>query len=303
MSGTFDPYLRWLGIRDPQRPPNHYRLLGLDSFEHDAEIISEAADRQMGHIRTHQSGKFSEISQRLLNELARAKVCLLNPTKKAAYDSHLRAAMSGAMVEPLSDESIGFRGPGDSPVNPLTANGANSAFAPAAPIQSPVPVGPAALVQPPRLVEPSPGQLEAPSARPAATTGRDTLDLDSVRTTVDLPPRTGGRPAPLTVTLTVLRGAEPGQTFSFNERGAFTVGRSRQATFVVQGDQALSRVHFSVKVVPPCCFIKNLSETHATMVNGRKIVETLLRHGDVVSAGKETEFRVDIVSLGQTRTP
>ena len=31
----FDPYYRWLGIRDQQRPPNFYRLLGLELFEDD----------------------------------------------------------------------------------------------------------------------------------------------------------------------------------------------------------------------------------------------------------------------------
>ncbi|MCH2183649.1 MAG: hypothetical protein MK108_16750, partial [Mariniblastus sp.] len=28
----FDPYLKWLGIRDDERPPNHYRLLGFDQY-------------------------------------------------------------------------------------------------------------------------------------------------------------------------------------------------------------------------------------------------------------------------------
>jgi len=25
---AFDPYLKWLGIRDKDQPPHHYRLLG-----------------------------------------------------------------------------------------------------------------------------------------------------------------------------------------------------------------------------------------------------------------------------------
>jgi hypothetical protein len=91
MSEAFDPYLNWLGIRDPKRPPNHYRLLGIDLFESDPEIISVAADRQMAHVRTFQTGKHSALSQRLLNEIAAAKLCLLNPAKKAEYDAMLRA--------------------------------------------------------------------------------------------------------------------------------------------------------------------------------------------------------------------
>jgi hypothetical protein len=91
MAETFDPYLQWLGIRDPHRPPNHYRLLGVDLFESDADVLTNAADRQMAHVRTFQSGKRSAESQRLLNELAAAKICLLNAKKKADYDAGLRA--------------------------------------------------------------------------------------------------------------------------------------------------------------------------------------------------------------------
>lgn len=96
MSDAFDPYLHWLGIRDPQRPPNHYRLLGLELFEGDAEVIGNAADRQMAHVRTYQGGRHAAESQRVLNELAGAKLCLLNPQKKSAYDAQLRAELAGA---------------------------------------------------------------------------------------------------------------------------------------------------------------------------------------------------------------
>lgn len=73
---AFDPYLKWLGIRTSDQPPDHYRLLGLESFEADADVISNAADARMLHIKTFQSGKYSQYSQRLLNEIAAAKLCL-----------------------------------------------------------------------------------------------------------------------------------------------------------------------------------------------------------------------------------
>jgi hypothetical protein len=91
MEEPFDPYLRWLAIRDPKRPPNHYRMLGLGLFESDPEVIQNAADRQMTHVRRFQGGKHSVESQRLLNELASAKICLLDAKKKADYDAALRA--------------------------------------------------------------------------------------------------------------------------------------------------------------------------------------------------------------------
>lgn len=90
----FDPYHQWLGIRDLARPPSHYRLLGVDLFESDPDVILTAADRQMAHLRTFQHGQHVELSQQLLNEVAAAKVCLLDPDKKARYDAILRAALA-----------------------------------------------------------------------------------------------------------------------------------------------------------------------------------------------------------------
>ena len=60
-------------FRREEQPPNHYRLLGLALFESQPDVIATAADRQMGHLRTFQSGKHSALSQRLLNEVAAAR--------------------------------------------------------------------------------------------------------------------------------------------------------------------------------------------------------------------------------------
>lgn len=87
---SFDAYYHWLGIPPEEQPPDHYRLLGLRRFEDNPTVISHAADRQMAHLRTFQTGRHSAESQRLLNETAAARVCLLNPDKKAAYDERLR---------------------------------------------------------------------------------------------------------------------------------------------------------------------------------------------------------------------
>src|SRR5437667_408919 len=69
---AFNPYHKWLGIRDIEHPPNHYRLLGLDLFEDDADAIANAADRQMAHVRKYQLGPHADASQRLLNVSAGA---------------------------------------------------------------------------------------------------------------------------------------------------------------------------------------------------------------------------------------
>ncbi len=82
----FDSYHKWLGIPPQQQPPDHYRLLGLARFESDPEVIASAADARMGHARSFQSGRHGDVSQRILNELAAARLCLLSPEKKAEYD-------------------------------------------------------------------------------------------------------------------------------------------------------------------------------------------------------------------------
>jgi hypothetical protein len=96
MSEGFDPYYSWLGIPPKDQPPHHYRLLGIDLFENNANVIESAADRQMAHLRTFQTGKHSALSQRLLNEVAAARVSLLKPAKKSAYDKQLRARLEAA---------------------------------------------------------------------------------------------------------------------------------------------------------------------------------------------------------------
>jgi hypothetical protein len=94
MPEVFDPYRKWLGIPLAEQPPHHYRLLGIGLFEDDADTIAIAADRQMAHVRTFQTGPNSALSQKLLNELAAARLALLDPKKKAAYDKDLRATLA-----------------------------------------------------------------------------------------------------------------------------------------------------------------------------------------------------------------
>lgn len=90
----FDPYHRWLAVPPKDQPPNHYRLLGLELFENDPDVIADAAEQRMAHVRNYQLGKYMALSQRILNELAAAKVCLLNPQEKAEYDQTLRAKLT-----------------------------------------------------------------------------------------------------------------------------------------------------------------------------------------------------------------
>lgn len=93
MPQEFDPYRKWLGIPPHDQPPNHYRLLGIAAFEDDPDVISNAADRQMAHVRTFQTGRYADLSQQLLTELSSAKLCLLDPKRRAAYDEQLQSEL------------------------------------------------------------------------------------------------------------------------------------------------------------------------------------------------------------------
>jgi len=113
MSKPFDPYHTWLGIRPEEQPPNHYRLLALQPFEDNLDTIEHAADARMAHLRTLQAGQNAEHCQRLLNEVAAAKVCLLNPQRKAEYDKQLRSlsALSVARSAAGGPVSVPMVGP------------------------------------------------------------------------------------------------------------------------------------------------------------------------------------------------
>ena len=113
MGPSFDPYHKWLGIPAEEQPPNFYRLLGIKPFEADPDVIQSAADQRMLHLRSYQTGKHADMSQRLLNEVAMANVCLLNPAKKAAYDRQLAAELQRplptAQLRLMSQPSPGVR--------------------------------------------------------------------------------------------------------------------------------------------------------------------------------------------------
>jgi len=96
VSDVFDPYHQWLGIPPKDQPPNHYRLLRIDLLEDNAKVIESAADRQMAHVRTFQTGKHSAESQKLLNQIAAAKIVLLQAQKKADYDEKLKDQLAAA---------------------------------------------------------------------------------------------------------------------------------------------------------------------------------------------------------------
>ena len=88
-----NPYTDWLGIPADKIPetgsPDHYELLRLARFEDDEAKINAHYKKLNAHVRTYASGDYGEQSQELLNELAKAMLCLTDPERKRGYDESL----------------------------------------------------------------------------------------------------------------------------------------------------------------------------------------------------------------------
>lgn len=101
----FDPYQDWLEIPPEEQPANHYRLLGIALWETDPEVIRAAAEKRTTYLKTKQPGPQSNLAQKLKNEIAAAKLCLLNAAKKMAYDGQLESRLTMTLVPPLAASS------------------------------------------------------------------------------------------------------------------------------------------------------------------------------------------------------
>ncbi|MEK6238350.1 MAG: hypothetical protein N2C14_26840 [Planctomycetales bacterium] len=110
-------YYKWLGIKPVDQPPNHYRLLGIDLFESDADVIDSAANQRMSYVQQRAFGEHAAIAQQMLNEISTARLCLLNTSKKAAYDAQLQSS-GGSSRAPLPNPTADFNQGQDPQWNP-----------------------------------------------------------------------------------------------------------------------------------------------------------------------------------------
>ncbi len=104
----FNPYHKWLGIPLEEQPANLYRLLSVRLFENDPDVIEAAAERQMGYLHQIATGPHLEQAQQLLNELAAAKLCLLNTKQKAAYDKQLKNELAAEADEYDAEDEVPY---------------------------------------------------------------------------------------------------------------------------------------------------------------------------------------------------
>jgi len=101
---TLDVYRDWLGIKETDRPLDYYQLLRLKRFEDDQDRVRRHYRKLHNHARKYATGEFSGASQELLNELARAMLCLADIRRKKEYDASLgRKVVRGPRKKELED--------------------------------------------------------------------------------------------------------------------------------------------------------------------------------------------------------
>ena len=81
-----DVYRDWLKISATNRPLNYYQILKLKMFEDDPAVIRKHYRELNAYIRKFATGDYIEESQKLLNTLAKAMLCLTDHERKEEYD-------------------------------------------------------------------------------------------------------------------------------------------------------------------------------------------------------------------------
>jgi hypothetical protein len=89
MAERLDVYRDWLGITETPRPLDYYQLLRLPRFADDTQKIRTHYRKMNAHVRKFATGDYAAESQKLLNELARAMLCLTDLQRKREYDASL----------------------------------------------------------------------------------------------------------------------------------------------------------------------------------------------------------------------
>ncbi|HTU92531.1 MAG TPA: hypothetical protein VMF69_20790 [Gemmataceae bacterium] len=103
----------WLGLPPGTWPPDHYRLLGLEPGEDNAELIEQHVHERLDTVRCYQMTNPEQATE-AMNRLAQAFVCLTEPSSKRTYDVQLGIAAPAAPA-PINEAPV------PSPPPPLNA--------------------------------------------------------------------------------------------------------------------------------------------------------------------------------------
>ncbi|MDP6543011.1 MAG: SUMF1/EgtB/PvdO family nonheme iron enzyme [Phycisphaerae bacterium] len=101
-----DRYSQWLGIEEGARPPDHYTLLGIARFCDDTDLIDTAAHQRLDLLDRYSlagSRQSRDTCQQMMNEVARARVVLMNTQRREEYNRQL----AGQIIdEPPAAEEV-----------------------------------------------------------------------------------------------------------------------------------------------------------------------------------------------------
>ena len=84
--------------------------------------------------------------------------------------------------------------------------------------------------------------------------------------------------------LIVMSKNSPGRQVTLRQRAAMTIGRADRCDVVIASVHA-SRAHAEVLADGDSAMLRDLGSSNGTFVNGRRIQQHQLRHGDVLSVG------------------
>jgi hypothetical protein len=230
---SFNPYEKWLGIPLAEQPPSYYRLLGVEEFEAAAECLTRAADERMIHIRTFQTGPRGALTQKLLNEISAARICLTDDEARGAYDRLLRGEASDVptQVQAPSSSNNPMAPLGTVAVDPMAPLGPGpGSMDPMAPIVSPT-VSPTVAVQTVPLVAISTPQPVAQPVAQTFTAPASTLGVVTSATPTSRVRRQRKRSAVVMLLMTTLAiGAVAGSVWGIGQLMKQNEERKSQAT-------------------------------------------------------------------------
>jgi len=106
VSVALDVYKEWLGIPEGPRPPDHYALLRLKQFDDEVDRIRANYKKLNSHVRRYATGQYLDESQALLNELAKAMLCLTDHDRKREYDESLGREFSAEEAGPQTMDQV-----------------------------------------------------------------------------------------------------------------------------------------------------------------------------------------------------
>jgi predicted component of type VI protein secretion system len=97
----------------------------------------------------------------------------------------------------------------------------------------------------------------------------------------------------MAVILQITGGPAKGRRTFLRAGQVLRIGRTERSDFDVPQDPTMAPVHFAVEYDAYVCRLRDLRSGVSTMVNGTAVVDTVLAHGDQITAGATT-FSVHI---------